>query len=87
MTFHLYILQSEKTTKYYIGSTGNLQDRFTRHNSGRSKATKAGIPWLLVYTEDFDSRSEAIKRENEIKAWKSHTRIAQMISDFKQRLM
>ena len=78
--FHLYILLSETTNKFYIGSTGNLEDRLIRHNSGRSKATKSGIPWKLLYSEEFETRSEAIKRELEIKSWKSHDRVAQLVS-------
>ena len=77
--FHLYILLSEKTNKFYIGSTGNMEDRLIRHNSGRSKATKAGIPWKLMYMEEFETRNEAIKREMELKSWKSHNRVAQLI--------
>ena len=76
--FHVYILLSEKTHKYYIGATGNLPDRLLRHNNGRSKATKTGIPWKLVYSEIFQTRSEAMIRENEIKSWKSHNRIKQL---------
>ena len=77
--FHVYILLSESTHKFYIGSTGNLSDRLLRHNSGRSKATKVGIPWQLVYSEEFPTRSEAIRREIELKSWKSHTRIEALI--------
>lgn len=77
--FHVYILQSDKTGKFYVGSTGNLEDRITRHNSGRSKATKNEMPWKLVYTEEFQTRNDAYKREMEIKAWKSHERIAQLV--------
>ncbi|MFZ4582762.1 MAG: GIY-YIG nuclease family protein [Paludibacter sp.] len=79
--FHVYILLSEKTHKYYIGSTGNLPDRLIRHNNGRSKATKTGIPWNLVFNETFQTRSEAIIREIEIKSWKSHTRIMELIKN------
>ena len=77
--FYTYILQSKITTKFYIGSTGNLEDRLIRHNNGRSKATKAGIPWKLVYTEKFETRSEACRREVELKSWKSHQRVADLI--------
>ena len=78
--YHVYILQSELTQKFYIGSTGNIADRMERHNNGRSKATKTGISWKLVYTEEFTTRSEAIGREMEIKSWKSHTRIMALIN-------
>ena len=77
--FHTYILLSEKTGKYYIGSTGNLEDRLSRHSTGRSKATFPGRPWKLIWTEEFDTRSAAYEREMEIKAWKSHDRIAQLV--------
>ncbi len=79
--FYIYILYSEKTGKYYIGSTANLQDRLIRHNSGRSKATKSGMPWKLEWIEEYTTRSEAIRRQYEIKAWKSHERIAKMIHE------
>ncbi len=78
--FHIYILLSGKTGEFYIGSTGNLEDRLTRHNAGRSKYTKPGCPWKLVYSESFITRSDAIKREKEIKSWKSHKRIEELIS-------
>ncbi len=83
MKYVMYILRSERTNKFYIGSTGNLEDRIIRHNNGRSKATKTGIPWKLVYSEDFLTRSEAQKREMELKSWKSHTRIEAFIQSKK----
>jgi putative endonuclease len=78
--YHLYILYSEKTGRFYIGSTGNLADRIHRHKSGRSLATKSGEPWSLVWTEEYPTRKEAYRREMEIKSWESHSRILQLIS-------
>ena len=78
--FYLYILLSQKTGKFYIGSTENITDRLERHNGGRSKATASGIPWEMVYTETFETRSEAVRREMEIKSWKSHARVARLVS-------
>jgi len=78
--FYLYILQSEKTGRYYVGSTGDLLDRLRRHNSGYSKATKAGVPWKLVYTEEFATKSDAYRRELEIKAWKSRVLIEDLVN-------
>jgi putative endonuclease len=67
MKFYLYILKSQATGRYYIGSTSNLKDRIKRHNQNRSKATKNRGHWQLVYTEEFTTRSKAVKREYEIK--------------------
>jgi putative endonuclease len=77
--FCIYILYSEKLDKFYVGSTGNLEDRLLRHNSGRSTFTKNGIPWKLVYTEKFDTRIEAVQRELFIKKQKSRKYIAQLV--------
>ena len=79
MHYYTYILQSERTNKYYIGSTENIEERIKRHNEGRSKYTKSGIPWKLVYYEEFSDRSSAIKREKYIKNRKSKIFIAELV--------
>jgi putative endonuclease len=66
----VYILFSEKVKKYYIGQTRNIVLRLMRHNQGKSKSTKYGIPWKLVYREECCSRTEAVRREKLIKSYK-----------------
>ena len=61
--FYCYVLRSEKTRRRYVGSCENLADRIRRHNAGESKATKHGLPWVLIHSESFASRSEAAQRE------------------------
>ncbi|MFZ4456243.1 MAG: GIY-YIG nuclease family protein [Bacteroidales bacterium] len=61
--YSTYILYSEKTNRFYIGSTGNLEERLSRHNRGRSIYTRTGIPRKLVYQEQFETKSEAYHRE------------------------
>ena len=80
MDFFLYILYSEKLGKYYVGTTSNICDRVARHNGARSMSTKAGCPWKLVYTEIFYTRAEAVRREGQIKKWKSKLAIREHIS-------
>jgi putative endonuclease len=67
----VYILQSESTTRYYIGSTGNLEDRLHRHNANRSAATRGRGPWRLMYAEELPRRQAAVDRERQIKGHKS----------------
>ena len=57
--------------KLYIGQTQDLEERIKRHNKGSSKSTKSGIPWELVYTEKYATRSEVMKREKYFKKLKS----------------
>jgi len=63
----VYILFSTSINKYYCGQTANLQERLERHNSGRSKFTKSGVPWKLVHSISCSNRSEAIRLESKIK--------------------
>jgi putative endonuclease len=65
--FFLYILYSKENDRIYIGQTNDIDKRLKRHNSGYEKATKAYIPWVLIYIEDFTTREDALQRE---KYWK-----------------
>jgi putative endonuclease len=51
-----------------VGSTELVEKRLQEHNAGKSKSTRAGIPWKLIHTECFATRSEAVLRERKIKA-------------------
>lgn len=68
--FIVYILKSKKTNRYYIGHTSNLCDRLSRHNGGKNKSTKSGTPWEVVYIEKYKTKTEAYRREFEIKSYK-----------------
>lgn len=53
--------------KYYVGQTKNLDDRLNRHNQGRERYTRVGVPWKLIYVEEVESRSAAMSMEKKIK--------------------
>ena len=78
MAFHLYILRSASTGKFYVGHTENLARRILEHNRNRTPSTRNRGPWELVYSEEFSTRSEASQREREIKGMKSHAWIEQL---------
>jgi len=63
MKYYSYILLSKKDGIHYYGSTSNLEKRLKSHNSGQVKFTKGHRPWKIIYSEIFNSRSEASKRE------------------------
>ncbi len=79
MPYFVYIIYSSQVDQYYIGHTENLKDRLFRHQNSGSKATKKAKDWLLVYSENFESRSEAARREKEIKAKKSRMYIESLV--------
>ncbi len=76
--FYVYILQSEKNNRYYVGSSENTQSRLAQHNSGQVKSTKSHIPWKIVHKESFSSLSEARIREKQIKSWKKRSSIEKL---------
>ena len=77
--YTVYILYAQKLGRFYVRHTIDLADRLARHNTCRSKATKPGAPWQIVHSECFDSKCAAVRREQEIKSWKSSIRIRNLI--------
>lgn len=61
--FYVYILQSRINHKLYKGSTEDLRKRLKEHNAGKSKSTKSGKPWQLIYYEAYLDKTLARKTE------------------------
>jgi len=64
---YLYLLQSEVDQTVYIGFTEDLKRRLEEHNTGKTKSIKHKIPYKLKYYEAYCSKTDAIKRELELK--------------------
>jgi putative endonuclease len=79
MIHFVYILQSQKDKKYYIGETANVAARLLFHNSGRQRSTKNRIPFVLILVEQFDRKEKALLREKQIKSWKGGNAFKQLI--------
>ena len=54
--------------KRYTGCTENLEKRILEHNAGKQRSTRGGIPWNLLYIENYNTLSEARKRESYLKS-------------------
>lgn len=67
--FTVYILYAQRFNKIYIGYSSDLTERLNAHNSLATKGwTIRFRPWVLVYTEEFSAKSEALKREKFLKS-------------------
>ena len=65
--FYVYVLECADKT-LYTGYTNDLDKRLKAHNSGKGvKYTRSRRPVRLIYSECFESKSEALKREYQIK--------------------
>ena len=79
MPHYVYILYSTSRDRYYIGSATDIEERLNRHNAGATPSTKSGRPWKVVYTEEYSTKSETLKRESQIKRQKSRMYIEALI--------
>lgn len=65
--FYIYILECSDNT-LYTGYTNDINKRLEVHNNKLgAKYTRGRTPVKLVYSEEFESKSEALKREYQIK--------------------
>ena len=78
--YYLYIIFSEALNKYYIGHTANIQERIRKHNTNHKGFTGKANDWKLAYSEEYMDKSQAYKRERQLKSWKNKSRIEQLIS-------
>ena len=81
MTFQTYILYSQSLDRYYIGSTEDLAVRLKEHLWEHKGFTSKAKDWVVVYTEDYLTKSEAYARERKIKKWKSRVMIEKLIGN------
>ncbi|MBI5734105.1 MAG: GIY-YIG nuclease family protein [Candidatus Kerfeldbacteria bacterium] len=65
--YYVYILQSKKDKKLYLGSTNNLKRRLIEHNKGLALSTKLRRPLELIYYEAYKSEKDARNREQNLK--------------------
>ena len=75
--FWVYVLQNPKG-RFYIGHTDDLIARVANHNridKTLGKFTRKNGPWFLLWSEEHAKRSSAMRREHQIKSWKSAKRI------------
>jgi len=67
--FTVYVLFSKSHQKIYIGFTSNLENRMISHNQlGKKGYTLKYRPWEVIYSEVYKQKSDAMKREKQLKS-------------------
>ena len=79
--YFLYILQSLKNNRYYIGSTNNLERRLVEHNSGKTQSLKFIRPLKLVFQKEYTKEQDARAIERKLKKLKSKTILEKIIQE------
>ena len=78
--FYVYILESKKTGRHYIGSCGNIDARLRDHKTNQVRSTKYNGPYKLIHMEMFEFKQDALKRERQIKKYKGGRFFKKLIS-------
>jgi putative endonuclease len=63
----VYVLQSLKDGRLYVGMSENVELRLKQHNKGMTTSTKFYKPWKLLFIEEYSTRVEAREREKYLK--------------------
>jgi putative endonuclease len=84
LVYYVYILQCCDGS-YYTGYTNNLQERTRQHLNGTgARYTKAHKPDRIAYVENYETRSQAMKREREIKKLSHQKKLDLIVSQGKK---
>lgn len=79
MWFVYVLLCSDGT--FYTGATNNLEKRFAEHKAGKGgRYTRSHKVIKIIYSAKFASKSEALKKEFEIKSWSKEKKISKLAS-------
>ena len=82
--FTTYVLYSKKFGKIYIGYTSDLEQRLLSHNKLATKGwTVKFRPWEIIYKEEYETKSMAMKREKQLKSYQGRLFIRKLIDNSK----
>ena len=79
---YVYILQSIRDNKLYIGCTSDLKKRIELHNSGKVESIKNRKPLKIIYYEAFLNQRDAFKREQWLKIGWGRNHIQKILSSY-----
>lgn len=80
MSFFVYVLFSERIQKKYVGSTKDVAKRLEHHNAGLDRWSKRGVPWVLLYTEEYATRTEALRQEYFFKSGQGRRQLEELLT-------
>ena len=81
--FYVYILYSEKFGRSYTGFTSDLEQRLLSHNELSSKDwTKRYRPWVLIHSEEYSTKGEAMAREKFLKTGKGREFVKAKVEEY-----
>ena len=80
--YYVYVLQSKKDGKFYVGCTADLRKRLVYHNKGSVESTRNRRPLELIYYEACISQKDALHREKYLKTAYGKRYIKNRLEDY-----
>ena len=77
--YYVYVLQSLKDKRLYIGYSSNLRQRLEQHKVGGSTSTKKRLPFRCIFYEAFLSKEDTKRREGYFKTNKGKKALKLML--------
>ena len=77
--FIVYVLRSQCTGRNYVGYSSDVEQRVGQHNHGITKSTKNRGPWILIHSEPFETRGEAMRRERFLKSGQGREELKELL--------
>ena len=85
MQYFVYILYSVAQDLFYIGSCSNPEERLRKHLANHKGFTSRTKDWEICYLECFSEKTAAVKREKQLKSWKSKKKIQILVDDYRAK--
>ena len=84
MAFWVYMLKCADGS-YYVGHTDNLERRIAAHAAGEIEGyTRSRRPVILMFSESFPTRLEALEAERRLKGWSRAKKEALIAGDWQR---
>lgn len=80
--YYVYILQSDKDNKLYVGYTNSIYRRVKEHNNGQIGVTKHRRPFKLIYFEGYMNQQDATTREKFFKTGWGRTHLKRVLKNY-----
>ena len=83
--FYVYVLESLKDFKRYVGFTANLKKRIEEHKQGKVFSTKVRLPFKLIYFEGCLNEQDARRREDYLKTTQGRRFLGLRLTEYKRQ--
>ncbi|OGW67627.1 MAG: hypothetical protein A3A88_04465 [Nitrospirae bacterium RIFCSPLOWO2_01_FULL_62_17] len=77
---YVYILLNEAKTRTYTGVSDDIEKRLKEHNEGKVKSSRHYRPHRVIYTEEFQTLSEARQKERFYKSTTGRRRLKEILA-------